>query len=151
EATEATLIQDLDVIKARIKADKLLALRLQEEEREQFTVEERAKFLHDTIAAQRRFLAEQRSAAIRNKPPTKSQLRNQMITYLKHVGNKKHADLKNKNFEEIQAMYERVKRFNDSFLSFDSAESEKLPEKVHKKSAEVYEKQIPGEPTSAKK
>ncbi|GJZ07077.1 RNA-directed DNA polymerase, eukaryota [Tanacetum coccineum] len=33
---------------------KLLAARLQEEERETFTVEERAKFLYDTIAAQRR-------------------------------------------------------------------------------------------------
>ncbi|GKC52668.1 hypothetical protein Tco_1075413 [Tanacetum coccineum] len=54
------------------------------EEREQFTVEERAKFLHDTIAAQRRFLAEQRAIAIRNKPPTRTQLRNQMMTYLKH-------------------------------------------------------------------
>ncbi|GJV95532.1 hypothetical protein Tco_1547109 [Tanacetum coccineum] len=50
----------------RIEADRLLAERLQEEEREQFIVEERAKFLHDTIAAQRRFLAQQRSEAIRN-------------------------------------------------------------------------------------
>ncbi|GJR24218.1 hypothetical protein Tco_0972745 [Tanacetum coccineum] len=41
-------------------------------EREQFTVEERAKFLHATIAAQRRFLAEQRAAAIRNRPPTRT-------------------------------------------------------------------------------
>ncbi|GKA50979.1 hypothetical protein Tco_0744175 [Tanacetum coccineum] len=32
-----------------MEANRLLALRLQEEEREQFTVEERAKFLHDTI------------------------------------------------------------------------------------------------------
>ncbi|GJV09780.1 putative ribonuclease H-like domain-containing protein, partial [Tanacetum coccineum] len=54
--------------------------------REQFTIEERAKFLHDTIAAQRKFLAQQRSEAIRNRPPTKNQLRNQMMTYLKHVG-----------------------------------------------------------------
>ncbi|GJT03197.1 hypothetical protein Tco_0824366 [Tanacetum coccineum] len=43
------------------------------EEREQFTIEERAKFLHDTIAAQRKFLAQQRSEAIRNRPPTKNQ------------------------------------------------------------------------------
>ncbi|GJY26459.1 hypothetical protein Tco_0401185, partial [Tanacetum coccineum] len=43
---------------ARIEADRLLAARLQEEERETFTVEERAKFLYDTIAAQRRFLAQ---------------------------------------------------------------------------------------------
>ncbi|GJT01250.1 hypothetical protein Tco_0822419, partial [Tanacetum coccineum] len=88
--------------KARIEADRLLAARLQEEARETFTVEERAKFLYDTIAAQMRFLAQQRAAAIRSKPPTRTQLRNQMMTYLKHVGGKKHADLKNKNLEEIQ-------------------------------------------------
>ncbi|GJV57675.1 hypothetical protein Tco_1458680, partial [Tanacetum coccineum] len=34
EATNAALIQDFDDIKARIEADRLLALRLQEEERE---------------------------------------------------------------------------------------------------------------------
>ncbi|GJW32873.1 retrovirus-related pol polyprotein from transposon TNT 1-94 [Tanacetum coccineum] len=84
EATNDALIRNYDDIKARIEADRLLAERLQEQEREQFTVEEREKFLHDTIAAQRRFLAQQRSEAIRNKPPTKNQLRNQMMTYLKH-------------------------------------------------------------------
>ncbi|GKE33818.1 hypothetical protein Tco_1453140, partial [Tanacetum coccineum] len=76
EATNAALIQDFDDIKARMEDDRLLALRLQEGEREQFTMEERAKFLHDTIAAQRRFLAEQRAIAIRNRPPTRTQLRN---------------------------------------------------------------------------
>ncbi|GJZ74485.1 hypothetical protein Tco_0638950 [Tanacetum coccineum] len=81
-------------------------------------MEERAKFLHDTIAAQRRFLAEQRAAAIRNRPPTRTQLRSQMMTYLKHVGNKKHSDLKNKTFEEIQALYEKVKRFDESFTVY---------------------------------
>ncbi|GJU25383.1 putative ribonuclease H-like domain-containing protein [Tanacetum coccineum] len=68
----------------------------------------RAKLLHDTIAAQRRFLAQQRSEAIRNKPPSRNQLRNQMMTYLKHVGNKKHADLKTKSFDEIKALYEKL-------------------------------------------
>ncbi|GJZ00579.1 putative ribonuclease H-like domain-containing protein, partial [Tanacetum coccineum] len=125
EATNAALIQDFDDIKARIEADRLLALRLQEEEREQFTMEERAKFLHDTIAAQRRFLAEQRAAAIRNRPPTRTQLRSQMMTYLKHVGNKKHSDLKNKTFEEIQALYEKVKRFDESFTVIGSNEDER--------------------------
>ncbi|GJZ80048.1 hypothetical protein Tco_0644885, partial [Tanacetum coccineum] len=42
EATKAALIQDFDNIQARIEADRLLAARLQEEEREMFTVEERA-------------------------------------------------------------------------------------------------------------
>ncbi|GJV18617.1 hypothetical protein Tco_1367637, partial [Tanacetum coccineum] len=85
QATNEALIKDFDDIKARIEADRILAEKLQEQEREQFTIEERAKFLHDTIAAQRKFLAQQRSQAIRNKPPTKNQLRNQMITYLKHI------------------------------------------------------------------
>ncbi|GJT49209.1 putative ribonuclease H-like domain-containing protein [Tanacetum coccineum] len=79
EATNDALIRNYDDIKARIEADRLLAEKLQEEEREQFTIEERAKFLHDTIAAQRKFLAQQRSEAIRNRPPTKNQLRNQNI------------------------------------------------------------------------
>ncbi|GJX58312.1 hypothetical protein Tco_0289702 [Tanacetum coccineum] len=45
-------------LESKIEADRLLTKRLQEEEKEQFTVEEKAKFLHDTIAAQRRFLAQ---------------------------------------------------------------------------------------------
>ncbi|GJR26256.1 uncharacterized mitochondrial protein-like protein, partial [Tanacetum coccineum] len=61
EATNEALIRNYDDIKAKIEADRLLTEKLQEEEREQFTIEERAKFLHDTIAAQRKFLAQQRS------------------------------------------------------------------------------------------
>ncbi|GJQ99826.1 hypothetical protein Tco_0522811, partial [Tanacetum coccineum] len=99
-------------IQEEIEADRLLAEKLQEQEREQFTIKERAKFLHDTIAAQRRFLTQQRSEAIRNRPSTKNQLRNQMMTYLKHVGNFKHAELKIKKFEEVQALYEKIKRSN---------------------------------------
>ncbi|GJX21065.1 hypothetical protein Tco_0223742 [Tanacetum coccineum] len=57
KATNEALIRNYDDIKARIEADRMLAEKLQEEEREQFTIEERAKFLHDTIAAQRKFLA----------------------------------------------------------------------------------------------
>ncbi|GKF91877.1 hypothetical protein Tco_0275578, partial [Tanacetum coccineum] len=32
-----------------------------------------------------------------------------MMTYLKHVGNFKHSELKTKKFEEIQALYEKIK------------------------------------------
>ncbi|GJT55700.1 hypothetical protein Tco_0990754 [Tanacetum coccineum] len=53
-AANEALIRNFDDIKARIEADRLLAEKLQEQEREQFTIEERAKFLHDTIAAQRK-------------------------------------------------------------------------------------------------
>ncbi|GJV15449.1 hypothetical protein Tco_1360772 [Tanacetum coccineum] len=133
KATNDALIRNYDDIKARIEADRLLAEKLQEEEREQFTIEERAKFLHDIIAAQRKFLAQQRSEAIRNRPPTKNQLRNQMMTYLKHVGNFKHSDLKTKKFEEIQALYEKIKRSDEDFISIGSAEDERLIKKMNEK------------------
>ncbi|GJV14166.1 hypothetical protein Tco_1359489 [Tanacetum coccineum] len=60
KAANEALIRNFDDIKARIEADRLLAEKLQEQEREQFTIEERAKFLHDTIAAQRKFFAQQK-------------------------------------------------------------------------------------------
>ncbi|GJY12356.1 hypothetical protein Tco_0381665 [Tanacetum coccineum] len=48
-----------------------------------------------------------------------------MMTYLKHVGNKKHTDLKNKTFEDIQALYEKVKRFDESFTVVGSTKDER--------------------------
>ncbi|GJV40557.1 hypothetical protein Tco_1418997 [Tanacetum coccineum] len=95
--------------KARIEADGILAEKLQEQEREQFTIEERAKFLHDTIAAQRKFLAQQRLEAIRNRPPTKNQLRNQMMTNLKQWVNFKHSGGKSKKIETYKLCMKRYK------------------------------------------
>ncbi|GJZ42216.1 hypothetical protein Tco_0589102, partial [Tanacetum coccineum] len=60
KATNEALIRNFNDIKARIEVDRLLAEKLQEQEREQFTIEEIAKFLHDTIADQRKFLAQQK-------------------------------------------------------------------------------------------
>ncbi|GJU61698.1 hypothetical protein Tco_1243533, partial [Tanacetum coccineum] len=114
---------------------------------EQLTIEERAKFLHDTIAAQRKFLAQQRSQAIRNKPPTKNQLRNQMITYIKHVGNYKHTDLKSKKFEHIQALYEKIKRFNEDFISTRSAQDERFIKRMNEKGAGLSKSEVIKEDT----
>ncbi|GJX89270.1 putative ribonuclease H-like domain-containing protein [Tanacetum coccineum] len=61
-------------MQAEINVDAILAERMQEEEREKYTDEQKIKFLHDTIAAQRKILAEQRALAGRNKPPTIPQL-----------------------------------------------------------------------------
>ncbi|GKE91199.1 hypothetical protein Tco_1572294, partial [Tanacetum coccineum] len=141
-AANEDLIRDFDDIKARIEADRLLAEKLQEQEREQFTIEERAKFLHDTIAAQRKFLAQQRSEAIRNRPPTKNQLRNQMMTYLKHVGNFKHVELKIKKFEEVQALYEKIKRSDEDFISIRSAEDERLIKKMNEKRVDSSKSEV---------
>ncbi|GJU23461.1 hypothetical protein Tco_1156803 [Tanacetum coccineum] len=117
EATKAALIRDYDDIQARIKVDSILAARLQEEEREKFTIEERAKLLYDTIAAQRRFLAQQRAAEIRR--------------------GKKHSDLKNKNFEERQVLYEKVKSSDENFVAIGSAKDERIIRELNKKAAGI--------------
>ncbi|GJU61369.1 hypothetical protein Tco_1243204 [Tanacetum coccineum] len=96
-----------------------------------------AKLLHDTIAAQRRFLTQQRSEAIRNKLPLRTQLRNQMMTYLKHVEGKKHSDLKTMNFEEIQVLYEKVKRSDENFIAIASVKDERLIKDLNKKAAGI--------------
>ncbi|GJR21305.1 hypothetical protein Tco_0969832 [Tanacetum coccineum] len=151
EATMAAFTNEYDFIQARLNADKILAEKLLEKEKEKFTIEQRAKFLHDTIVAQRRFLAQQRYEAIRNKLPIRNQLRNQMMTYLKHVGRYKHAQLNKKKFEEIQVMYEKVKRGKERFIPIGSAEDDKLIEKINKKAAGMNKEEVAKELESSKR
>ncbi|GJR19972.1 hypothetical protein Tco_0968499 [Tanacetum coccineum] len=95
-----------------------------------------------TQSAQRKFLAQQRSEAIRNKPPAKNQLRNQMMTYLMHVGNYKHAELKIKKFEEVQALYEKIKRSDEDLISIGSAEDEKLIKRMNEKGVGLSKSEV---------
>ncbi|GJZ93591.1 hypothetical protein Tco_0665656 [Tanacetum coccineum] len=140
EASIAALYEEYDTIQASIDADALFAARLQQEEREQFTIEERAQFLVETIAAQRKFRAAQRAAEIRSKPPTKTQLRNMMITYLKNMGKFNHNQLKGKSYEELQRLYEREQKWINDFVPMDSEKEEKKsvePESEGKKGKRI--------------
>ncbi|GJV63162.1 hypothetical protein Tco_1473990 [Tanacetum coccineum] len=130
EASKVAIAKMYDEVQAGIDADALFAAKLQQEEREEYTIEERAKFLAETIAAQRKFRAAQRSVEIRSRPPTKSQLRNLMMTYLKNMGGYKHSQLKTKTFKEIQGMYERQKKIVDDFKHIDSDDAVKDSEKA---------------------
>ncbi|GJT76877.1 hypothetical protein Tco_1043602 [Tanacetum coccineum] len=115
EATKVALTNEYDFIQARINADKILAEELQKEEIEKFTIEQRAKFLHDTIAAQRKFLAQQR---------------------------KKHFDLKTKTFEEIQVLYERLKRQDQNFVAIGSAEDERQIKEMNEETQDPEKKRL---------
>ncbi|GJY37758.1 putative ribonuclease H-like domain-containing protein, partial [Tanacetum coccineum] len=141
EAKDAALIVEFDNVQARIEADALLAARLQEEEREQFSIDEQARFLVETIAERKRFFAAQRAEQIRNKPPTKTQLRNKMITYLKNMGRYTHSQLKNKSLEEIQKLYEREQKWINDFVPMDSEEGGKKAESSKKEAASSKKRQ----------
>ncbi|GKA84793.1 hypothetical protein Tco_0806447 [Tanacetum coccineum] len=120
EAKDAALIEQMDDVQARMDADELLAERLQQEEKEQFTVDEQARMLVDLIAERKKFFVAQRAEQIRNKPPTRAQLKNKMVTYLKHMGNYTHTQLKSKSFEEIQKLYEKEQKWINDFVSLYS-------------------------------
>ncbi|GKA73071.1 hypothetical protein Tco_0779287, partial [Tanacetum coccineum] len=77
-----------------------LAANLQENEREAMSIEEKSRRLAELIREKKKFFAAQRAEAIRNKPPTKTQKRNQMIQYLKNMTGYSHAQLKDKSFDE---------------------------------------------------
>nr|GEV61772.1 putative ribonuclease H-like domain-containing protein [Tanacetum cinerariifolium] len=134
-----------------IEADALFVAKLQQEKRKEYTIKERAKFLAETIAAQRRFRAAQRSAEIKSGPLTKSQLRNLMMTYLKNMGSYKHFQLKEKTFVEIQGLYERQKKMIDDFKpmhSDDVVDKEKVLEEPDSTKVEVKQE---GDEESIKK
>ncbi|GJY27619.1 hypothetical protein Tco_0403386 [Tanacetum coccineum] len=57
KAKDAALIEQMEDVQARMDADELLAERLQQEEREQFTVDEQARMLVDLIAERKKFFA----------------------------------------------------------------------------------------------
>ncbi|GJV18205.1 hypothetical protein Tco_1363528 [Tanacetum coccineum] len=113
--------------KARIEADRILATKA------------------SRMKKRETFLAQQRAAAIRSRPPTRTQLRNQMMTYLKHVGGKKHADLKNKNFEEIQVLYKKVKRSDKDFIAIGFAEDERQIKEMNEESKDPKKKRVVNE------
>ncbi|GJT79987.1 hypothetical protein Tco_1054329 [Tanacetum coccineum] len=65
-----------------------------------------------------------------------------MMTYLKHVGNYKHAELKIKMFEEVQAFYEKIKRSDEDFISIRSAEDEKLIKRMNEKGVGLSKSEV---------
>ncbi|GJV79307.1 putative ribonuclease H-like domain-containing protein [Tanacetum coccineum] len=77
--------KEFDEIQARIDADHELAVRLTHEEQEKYIIEEMARLLAEFFDQRKKQLAAARAEAIRNKPPIKTQVKNRMITYLKHM------------------------------------------------------------------
>ncbi|GJV53774.1 putative gag-pol polyprotein [Tanacetum coccineum] len=130
-----------------LKSEMMIFLKLQElrqtefllrsfkSKKESSSIKEKSKvYFHDTIRLLRgNSFCSIKIEAIRNRPPTKNQLRNQMMTYLKHVGNFKPSELKSKKFVDIQAMYEKIKRSDEDFIAIRSVEDDRLIKRMNKK------------------
>ncbi|GJX05011.1 hypothetical protein Tco_0190927 [Tanacetum coccineum] len=74
EAKDVTLIKQMEDVQARMYADVLLAERLQQEEREQFTINEQARMLVDLIAERKKKLYEREQKWINDFVPLDSEM-----------------------------------------------------------------------------
>nr|GEX31710.1 hypothetical protein [Tanacetum cinerariifolium] len=101
EATIAALTEEFDEIQAIMDVDHELAVRMTHKEKKMYTIEEWARLLAEYFERRKKQLAAERAKAIRNKPPTRTQVRNMIITYLKHIGKYTHQQLKHKTLEEL--------------------------------------------------
>ncbi|GKF24654.1 hypothetical protein Tco_0076976, partial [Tanacetum coccineum] len=89
-----------------------------------------------------RLQIEERAAAVRNKPPTRTQLRSLMMTYLKHTGKYRHNQLNKKTFEEIQAIFIKEQERDADFIPIGSKRDEKMIDKMIKKAAGTDEEEV---------
>ncbi|GJW62116.1 hypothetical protein Tco_0111451 [Tanacetum coccineum] len=118
DEANVTLIEEWDDIQAKIKANHELDQRLQVEEQEELSVEEKAKLFQQILEQRRNHFAAKSVKKKRNKPPTQDQQRKIMCTYLKNMEGKKPKDLKNKSFDSIQKMFDRAFKRVNTFVDF---------------------------------
>ncbi|GJV13562.1 hypothetical protein Tco_1355103 [Tanacetum coccineum] len=132
--------------KDQIQSDEELALRLHAQEQAKFkrlqkeraaqeeasraVIYEEMDNIQAMIEAERkRFFAAQREVEQMSKPPTKTQIRNRMCTYLKNMGRYKHNQLKGKSYEDIQKPFDKTYKHVNSFVPMASNDKEKGSEK----------------------
>ncbi|GKC51000.1 hypothetical protein Tco_1073745 [Tanacetum coccineum] len=141
---EANLIS-WDNTQAMMEADCELAQRLQAEEQGELTIEKRSRLFVELMDNRKKHFAKLRAEEVRRKPPTKAQRMNQMSTYLRNMAGYKHTQLKNKNFEEIQMLFDKeIKRVN-SFVPMDSEMVEGSGKKTENSRKETVSKKRSGE------
>ncbi|GJY15697.1 hypothetical protein Tco_0386119 [Tanacetum coccineum] len=130
EEANIALIESWENTQAMMEADRLLVERLQSKEREELTDEEKGKLFMELMEKRRKHFTAFRAQEKRNKPPTKTQKRTQMSTYLKHMGGYTYKQLKGKSFDEIQKLFDKeIKRVN-TFMAMGSEVQESKEKKV---------------------
>ncbi|GJY67481.1 hypothetical protein Tco_0469719 [Tanacetum coccineum] len=113
-------ITEWDNVQAMIDADYELAASLQAQEQEELTIKERSKMFVELMDKRKKHLARLRAEEQRIKPPTKAQKRSQMSSYLKHMAGYKQNQLKSKNYDEIQKLFDKSMTRVNMFVDMDT-------------------------------
>ncbi|GJW36260.1 hypothetical protein Tco_0059180, partial [Tanacetum coccineum] len=145
------LIETCDDIHAKIDADHQLAERMQAQEQKELSIEEKVTLFQQLLEKRRKRFAAKRAEEKRNKPPTKAQQRQIMCTYLKNMEGYKLKDLKYKEFDSIQKMFDRafqrVNTFEDFRTELVEGKEKRAGTELDKETAELKQlmKIIPDE------
>ncbi|GJQ99289.1 hypothetical protein Tco_0522274 [Tanacetum coccineum] len=90
----------------------------QAQEQEELSVEEKATLFQQLLEKRRNHFAAKRAEAKRNKPPTKAQQRKIIYTYVNNMEGYKLKDLKLKEFDYIQEMFDKAFKRVNTFEDF---------------------------------
>ncbi|GJZ10225.1 hypothetical protein Tco_0544984, partial [Tanacetum coccineum] len=102
-------ITEWDYVQAMIDVDYELAARLQAQEQEELTVEEKSKVFVELMDKRKKHFTRLRAKEQRRKPPTKAQKRNQMCTYLKNMAGFTHNSFVSMDSEVVKGGKEKDK------------------------------------------
>ncbi|GKC52288.1 hypothetical protein Tco_1075033, partial [Tanacetum coccineum] len=97
--------EDWDLIRAKIEANAELSKSMLGSE---LQGEDFAKKMVDLVNQRKKYFAEERARAKRNKPMTQSQLKTYMMNYLKNQGTWKLSQLKKLSFEEVKEEFDKL-------------------------------------------
>ncbi|GJV19659.1 hypothetical protein Tco_1368679 [Tanacetum coccineum] len=114
--------EDWDLIRAKLEANAELTKSMLGSE---VQGEDFAKKMVDLVNQRKKYFAEERARAKRNKPMTQSQLKTYMMNYLKNQGTWKLSQLKSLSFEEIKKEFDKLVKQVESFapISFEATKA----------------------------
>nr|GEW14520.1 hypothetical protein [Tanacetum cinerariifolium] len=135
QEANVALIETWDDIQAKIDVDHQLAERMQAQEKKELSDAKKATLFQQLLEKRRKHFVAKRADEKRNKPPTQAQKRKIMCTYLKNMKGYKLKDLKLKEFDKIQEIFDRAFRRVNTFEDF-------RPESVERKEKRVEEELI---------
>ncbi|GJU00543.1 putative ribonuclease H-like domain-containing protein [Tanacetum coccineum] len=118
EEANIALIESLENTQAMMDADFQLAQQMQTEKQEHLSIEEKSKLFVELLEKRKKHFAALRAKEKRNKPPTKTQKR--MYTYLKNMVGYKHNQLNRKSYDEIQEMFDKEMKRENTFVDIDT-------------------------------
>nr|GEZ29553.1 hypothetical protein [Tanacetum cinerariifolium] len=92
----------------------------------------KVRLLVELIEKRKKHFVALRAQEKRKKPPTKTQMKSQMSTYLRHMSGYKQSHLKGRSFDEIKELFDKEMIKMNDFIAMDSEAQESSTKRIAK-------------------